>query len=451
MNYGGDDAKMMYDILQTTDLFKRIILLNKYISEGRDVNTIFGKFVPTPLMLLSYDTLHTEDDNLELIKILLNNGADVNTLSDRNINAILYSIRVEHYKITKYLLNQPNIDINEQFNENKTYLHNFIDYQVPLDIIQILIDKGIDINIQDDNLRTPLFTCIEESNYTDVSNEYKKKVIKLLLDNNADITIANYEGLTPYNIASPDILGEELYSRLKPTRNIDNTLNTTTKKSFTEFIDTLEPKLSSEVIELAIKKIKVYDPIEIDYIELNKKDIEDDKDNMYFKYTNSYFRIDKEYINNSIKKYENIIFDCKKLLLGAPRITNIEDTEPYYLLRLVSNFAIKLEELKGALLSNSTMFELKKVGEKIYTASFGSVISPNHTSNYAGRRVNIVSADHCQDGSKREIFSLRIIELINKKNNINNKNNTNKNKNKNKNNKKNTRKNKNNNNNKNNK
>jgi hypothetical protein len=163
--------------------------------------------------------------------------------------------------------------------------------------------------------------------------------------------------------------------------------------------------------------VNVFDAIEYSDIPLSIKEIIDDsKENMYFKIGNTFFRISREYLIDSIKKYENIIYECDKSMSGAPRIKDINKNNPYFLLRTSAIYAVPLEYLKAALESSEYVYELKEDANIKFSASFSSVMA-DYGRNYMGRNVNITSADHCQDGSNRQAYTIDIIELVPKESN----------------------------------
>ena len=202
--------------------------------------------------------------------------------------------------------------------------------------------------------------------------------------------------------------------------------NSVTMKDTTERPDTLIRLINNievptfkptDATRLKVSEpVDVFDAIEYSDIPLSIKEITDDKENIYFKIKNTFFRISREYLTGSIKKYDNIIYKCKKSMSGAPRIKDIHEDKPYFLLRTSAIYAVPLEYLKAALQSNDWVYELKEDTNMKFTSSFGSVMA-EYGTNYAGRNINIVSADHCQDGSNRQAYTIQTIELVPKESN----------------------------------
>lgn len=61
-----------------------------------------------------------------------------------------------------------------------------------VDILSYLLDKGIDINVLDDNERTPLIVAIEKGNL---------EAVKFLIESGADLNVSTYEVGTPLHVA----------------------------------------------------------------------------------------------------------------------------------------------------------------------------------------------------------------------------------------------------------
>ena len=140
-----------------------------------------------------------------------------------------------------------------------------------------------------------------------------------------------------------------------------------------------------------------------------------DKDLIYFKSKNSYFSLPIDTIASDINNNENIFFKCNKELRGAPRVSNIHFDTPYYLLRLNGNFLVSYSDIYN-MLNEGTVFDLIKEGHSTHVASYDSVIMSTNANGYPlsfrKQQVNIVSADHCQDGTARDIYTLKSIKFL---------------------------------------
>jgi len=86
---------------------------------------------------------------------LAKEGADSNF--DQNITKLIFSS--QNTNRLKYILDKKNIDLNKQDSEGKTILHYAYE-KAPYGIVKLLIDKGADENIEDNNGKKPCFYAV---------------------------------------------------------------------------------------------------------------------------------------------------------------------------------------------------------------------------------------------------------------------------------------------------
>ncbi|ARF02627.1 SWPV1-008 [Shearwaterpox virus] len=168
-----------------------------------------------------YLLLHAvKANNIDIIKILLNNGINVNYVNDKGYTALHYAVENNKLDIVNLLLGKgANIEIvNEcSFINNiikfrftnyynmielmlsyKANVNNIHDNYAPLhlaideedeEIIKLLIRYGADINIKNTyNDSSPLHHAVKSVN---------KNILKILLDKGADVNSLNRYGCTP--------------------------------------------------------------------------------------------------------------------------------------------------------------------------------------------------------------------------------------------------------------
>jgi len=174
------------------------------------------------------------------------------------------------------------------------------------------------------------------------------------------------------------------------------------------------PSIEKEAIEISVNpSIAVYDFEEADNTDVNPFAL--DNNNIVFKATNTYFQYPRELFEQQIQSMENIIFECKEKKLGAPMIDDIEYEIPYYLLRATGNFIIPLGDIRMILTSIYNVFEIKKTHKHLaHTTAIESII---HTYPYGllDQEIDIISADHCQAGTERDVYELIPIKFIQNK------------------------------------
>ena len=132
-------------------------------------------------------------DKYDIIKILLENGADVNIKTSLNKNALIFS---SNYNIIKLLL-EHNIEIN--INRNKS--HNFIPLLYHINIsnyktVKLLLKNDADVNIRDNNNKNALFYVKSEEMF-DLLMRYGIKCEinnknEIFLDKLLDVNLKEY-------------------------------------------------------------------------------------------------------------------------------------------------------------------------------------------------------------------------------------------------------------------
>ena len=110
------------------------------------------KYGYTPLMNICY--FH---DNLEMIKLLIKNGANPEKVDKQNKKAINLACANNQTKIVNYLMRYEK-DINRQDIKGNTLLHEVCQNQyLKIDeIVELLIEKGIDTKIRNNDNETAL-------------------------------------------------------------------------------------------------------------------------------------------------------------------------------------------------------------------------------------------------------------------------------------------------------
>ena len=163
--------------------------------------------------------------NVDIIKYLINYGADVTSNTSRELNVIHYAAQGNQPNslIYFYLFHRNVIDLEKVDKGGSTPLH-WASYSSAIEIALYLINLGADINKQDNNGNTPLHLAVIKNSY--------KMVIKLL-QKGALTNILNNENKTPKEISSKNNLSD-IYEILKYTEqcqlcNIKAPIQKTTK------------------------------------------------------------------------------------------------------------------------------------------------------------------------------------------------------------------------------
>ncbi|CRF34092.1 ankyrin [Brachyspira suanatina] len=151
-------------------------------------------------------------NNFEIFKTLVENGANIDKVNDRGEPFIVNAIRRERFDIVKYLV-EKGIDPTMKYTDYRNIPFSLLVATVnnnDTKIAEYLIDKGADVNTKAiiDNYMENDMT----SNYKDNSKEAvnliltaiengNTSLVKLLIEKGADTTVVNKEKKTVFDIA----------------------------------------------------------------------------------------------------------------------------------------------------------------------------------------------------------------------------------------------------------
>ena len=142
------------------------------LSNGANVNTIVNRIDMTAIMRAS------GRGHADIVKLLLEKGANVNAKSIHGYTALTAASRNGHADIVKLLIDS-GADVNAKEIEGATALMA-ASWAGHADVVRLLLDNGADVNAEDTQGRTVLM-------YASVGNDDNTDVVQLLLDNGADI------------------------------------------------------------------------------------------------------------------------------------------------------------------------------------------------------------------------------------------------------------------------
>ena len=152
--------------------------IQRFLNEGVDVNSVNDSGDSLLLYALIGDV------RLETIKILLDNGADVNFKDKIDYTPLIYAITeadeidVERLEIIRLLIER-GADVNARDKDGDTVLLLAV-YDNKIDAVKLLLEKGADVYIGNERGKTVLMIATEKG-YLDI--------IKLLLEKGADVNI----------------------------------------------------------------------------------------------------------------------------------------------------------------------------------------------------------------------------------------------------------------------
>ncbi|MCH5600242.1 ankyrin repeat domain-containing protein [Niabella ginsengisoli] len=131
-----------------------------------------------------------QEGYLDMVKLLVENGADVNIKEFRDFTPIRIAARNGHLDIVKYLADKGAV-IDIKAMDGATPLEHAAS-KGHYDIVKFLIDKGADINNQDNDGDFPLGEAAKLGYL---------EIIKLLLEKEANTNLKNKENKTALELA----------------------------------------------------------------------------------------------------------------------------------------------------------------------------------------------------------------------------------------------------------
>lgn len=143
--------------------------VQKYLAQGADVNYTNKAFPDDPALIQAMKHTYDEDGvkyepNIEIIKLLINNGADANAKNYTDSSPLHFAVALKNKgtEIIKLLI-EKGADVNAKNCYGDTPLHRAVFRS--LENTKILIEHGADVNIKDKDGKTPL----------DIAKDYKEK------------------------------------------------------------------------------------------------------------------------------------------------------------------------------------------------------------------------------------------------------------------------------------
>jgi len=113
----GISQSKLNDSLYSAVLKNDSTLINYYCQKGADVNKVFEiNWVKVNLLIIAVN-----QNNLQSVKTLISNGADVNWVDGFNTSALMYAVGSNNIKITELLL-QNGADLSHHDDEGNNAL-----------------------------------------------------------------------------------------------------------------------------------------------------------------------------------------------------------------------------------------------------------------------------------------------------------------------------------------
>ncbi|HJH55669.1 MAG TPA: ankyrin repeat domain-containing protein [Brachyspira hyodysenteriae] len=151
-------------------------------------------------------------NNFEIFKTLVENGANIDKVNDRGEPFIVNAIRRERFDVVKYLV-EKGIDPTMKYTDYRNIPFSLLAATVnnnDTKIAEYLIDKGADVNTKAiiDNYMENDMTSNDKDNSKEAVNliltaieNGNTSLVKLLIEKGADTTVVNKEKKTVFDIA----------------------------------------------------------------------------------------------------------------------------------------------------------------------------------------------------------------------------------------------------------
>ncbi|KAN0137681.1 Ankyrin repeat-containing domain protein [Lactarius tabidus] len=167
-------------------------IIQLLLDHGANVN-MHDKRRNTPLHFAA------SEGHFEVARILLEHGADVNSQNDEGLTPLQQASQGQHleYREVIRLLLDCDANVNMRDNNGNTTLH-FAASEGHLEVARMLLERGADVNSQNDEGLTPLRRASQ------VQREGKSDIMQLLLDHGADANLYDKRGNTPLHFAASE-------------------------------------------------------------------------------------------------------------------------------------------------------------------------------------------------------------------------------------------------------
>lgn len=189
--YGASDNSVHEQSPLRSAVFQnQVETVKTLITNGADVNKITkDPDEPTVLMIAA------RHGHTKIMKILIANGADVNVETYDGYTALMWAVSNGYVKIVKILI-ENGADVNIKSDYGHTPLRRAqLDNHPATEIIKILIENGADANIKSDDGDSVLIWAASMG---------QTEIVKLFIENGADVNIKSNKGYTALMRAARD-------------------------------------------------------------------------------------------------------------------------------------------------------------------------------------------------------------------------------------------------------
>lgn len=129
------------------------------IDKGANVN-VKNNNGDTPFMAAA------RNGDIETIKLLMSKGVNVNSKDGKGNTILIEAINRNNDEMVKFLLeNGANVNVRDKWmNKEKTALMLVIENYMPVEIMEMMVAKGVELDVKDEDGNTALITAVQRNN-----------------------------------------------------------------------------------------------------------------------------------------------------------------------------------------------------------------------------------------------------------------------------------------------
>jgi len=338
--------------------------------------------------------------------MLVRQNIDINRRDAEGNTAFMKAVKAGNTQYVKQLLTIPGIDINLQDNARHSPLRVACDRNHLAIVKLLLADERIDADVQ-------LITSVLSHQLAAISlllESPRVNVNKKTPNGDTSLLLA-----IRYGPKIPQIrllMSSERVDKTIPDRTGHTPLFLAVVSQNREIQDLFKRPMDNGILDpVAEGNPEILDPT---YVDTETLQSATGKGYIVVKIGTTYFTLDRNEVIRSIKDGSSIRYQCKNMREGGiVRFENVENTQ-YVYIQGNGNYLVPLEEFLNAMMQYPIL-EFTSTGRTLPYMSSAQVIqsllrptdADGRPLNRYGKPINIVSADHCQEGTQQVVYAVK--------------------------------------------
>lgn len=158
LNESDDEEPLDYTALHCAVLNNNLEMVQVLVEAGADINAR-DAFECTPLLY----SVASKNGDVSIAKLLVEKGADVFVRDKNDRSALKLALENRHFEIAKLIvqvITRSGININAQDRTGSTLLMNAVDHGDP-EFVKCIIDAGADVNARNTDGKTALAKALD--------------------------------------------------------------------------------------------------------------------------------------------------------------------------------------------------------------------------------------------------------------------------------------------------